>query len=213
MQLERRFVPADDVEIRVAGDGGPEKIEGYFALYERWSPVYGKFREKIAPGFFDEAVGRDDVRALFNHDSSRLLGRSNAGTLKLRADQVGLHGEISPIPNTPTGQEVKENLGLRNLTGASFAFTLPPEGGEEWRKGDDGVWERTLRQIGQLFDVSVVTDPFYPQTEVGMRMVCSQLEDSFNRWAEAHPEAVAEPPTEPTIDAELYKARMRLAEL
>lgn len=215
MQPERRFVELEvdgerKIEVRAAEDGATA-IVGYFAVYDRFSPVYGKFREKIAPGFFDEAIGRDDIRALFNHDSNNVLGRNRAGTLRLESDGIGLRGEIKPIPNTPTGQEVSENIRLGNITGASFAFTLPPEGGDEWRKGDDGVWERTLKRIGQMFDVSVVTEPFYPQTEIGLREARG-LEEAFERWAAAHPEEV-NPPAEPDKPSELDGMRMRLAGL
>lgn len=215
MQLERRFVDYSDpeapkIELRAAEDG-TSRISGYFAVYSRWSPVYGKFREQIAPGFFDPAIGRDDVRALFNHDESRLLGRNRAGTLRMQSDNNGLYGEISPVPNTPTGQEVSENLRLGNLTGASFAFTLPPDGGDSWRKGADGVWERTLNQVGELFDVSVVTSPFYPQTDVGMRAEHRDLERSFTVWAAAHPEEI-ETRDDRALLA-LMQQRLRLAEV
>lgn len=208
-QRERRFFGAEGLEIR-AGEGDSRRAEGYFAVYEQFSPVYGRFREKIARGFFDEALLRDDVRALFNHDESRLLGRNRAGTLRLRSDDRGLYGEIDPVPNTPTGDEVLENLRLGNLTGASFAFTLPPEGGDSWRKADDGVWERTLLRAGQVFDVSVVTLPFYPQTSVAAREMRSDLEASFERWAERHPEEVVPSAGQ---DLGVVKLRTKLAEI
>ena len=215
MQPERRFLDLSDpelpkIELREAEDGS-KRIAGYFAVYDRWSPVYGRFRERIAPGFFDDAVGRDDIRALFNHDESRLLGRNKAGTLALRSDNIGLYGEVSPIPNTPTGSEVAENLRLGNLTGASFAFSLPMEDGDKWAKAADGVWERTLLRAENVYDVSVVTNPLYPQTEVGLREVRSQLEESFNRWAAAHPEEVNPPEEDSTLA--LQGQKLRLVEL
>jgi len=210
-QLERRYVAGDMVEIR-ADAGEKRRISGHFAVFDKFSPVYGSFREKIAPGFFDEALKNSDVRALFNHDSSKLLGRSTAGTLSLKADSRGLYGEIDPVPNTAVGNDVLENMRLGNLTGASFAFTLPPSGGDAWAKAKDGVWERTLVSAAQLHDVSVVTDPFYPQTDVGVREVRSQLEAAFERWAKDHPEAV-QPPKDPAPQLELDRMRMELAGL
>lgn len=184
-RLERRFIDAEAAEIRAAEDGS-RKVSGYFAVYNRWSPVYGNFRERIAPGFFDSVLG-NDVRALFNHDDSRLLGRSKAGTLRLASDETGLHGEIEPIPETPTGAEVIENLRLRNLTGASFAFSLPAKEGDVWAKAADGVWERTLIRAAGLFDVSVVTNPFYPDTAVGLRSALGldEAERSLAEWQKA----------------------------
>jgi len=210
MQIERRFFEADKVELRLAGeDDEPKKIVGYFARYNELSPTYGKFRERIAPGFFDEALGRDDIRALFNHDESRLLGRNKSGTLRLRSDDAGLFGEIDPIPETPTGSEVRENVRLGNLSGASFAFSLAPDG-DKWAKAADGVWERTLIRAGQVYDVSVVTNPFYPTTNMGLRQeVRSQLQTAFDEWAAAHPSEVVE-----LLDRrELDECRLRLAGL
>jgi hypothetical protein len=161
------------------GDPG-RRVSGYFAHYNRMSPTYGNFRERIAPGFFEPAIGRDDVLALFNHDDSRILGRTSAGTLRLRSDANGLFGEIEPVPDTPTGSEVVENLKLKNLKGASFSFTLAPKG-DAWVKASDGVWERTLLKIGELFDTSVVSRPFYPSTDVGLRIMEQELEQAFGR--------------------------------
>jgi HK97 family phage prohead protease len=213
-KLERRyFGPEGDLEIRAEEDS--RRISGYFAVFNQFSPVYGKFREQIAPEFFDDTMSKSDVRALFNHDESRLLGRSTAGTLRLERDGTGLRGVIDPVPDTPTGNEVLTNLRMRNLTGASFAFSLPPEGGDRWAKGTDGTWERTLVKAAELFDVSVVTNPWYPQTDVGARTeMRSDLERSFERWAAAHPEEMVEPPAEPeppAEDYELLRMRTRIA--
>ena len=192
MTIERRFLAADGLELRAEGES--RRISGYFALYDRFSPVYGRFRERIAPGFFDEAMQKSDVRALFNHDESRILGRNRAGTLRLRSDATGLYGEVDPVPKTATGDEVLENLRLGNLTGASFAFTLPPEGGDAWAKASDGNWERTLLRAEELYDVSVVTVPWYSDTSVAARSAVAELERSFAKWQEAHPEPPAEEP-------------------
>jgi len=226
MTTERRYIPYDDtdpgpegrpIELRVASndDGEPTRIQGYVALYNRWSPVYGRFRERIAPGFFDEALSRKaDIRLLFNHNPDYLLGRTRSGTLTLRSDEVGLWAE-APVP---TGEFLRglvvEPMKRRDLSGASFSFTLPPEGGQEWRKAEDGVWERTLTQAGEVLDVGPVTFPFYPETEVGVRAeVRSQLQSAFDAFAAAHPELV-EPPAEPetkATDWDLIRKRTELA--
>ena len=189
MVTETRVFLHDKAELRAsAPDDAVRSISGHFALFNRFSPVYGRFREKIDPGFFNDALPNSDVRALFNHNESAILGRKSAGTLRLAVDEKGLFGEISPVPDTPTGNEVLQNVRLGNLTGASFAFNLTPEGGDKWAKAADGVWERTLMHAGEVFDVSVVTQPFYPETSVAARAVNSDLERSFTRWVEEHPE-------------------------
>ena len=45
----------------------------------------------------------------------------------------------------------------------SFGFTID-ENGQEWREEGDLV-ERTITKIKKLYDVSIVTDPAYDDTE------------------------------------------------
>jgi HK97 family phage prohead protease len=188
VQLERRFLEASEgVELRVEpGEGEKPRIAGYFAVYNRFSPVYGNFRERIAPGFFDEAIQRDDIRALYNHDPNMVLGRNKAGTLRLLSDGTGLHGEID-LPDTQQARDLAENIRLRNISGASFSFAMEAKGGDVWEKAADGVWERTLLKAATMFDVGPVTYPFYPDTAVGMRSTLGldAADESLARWVEA----------------------------
>ena len=80
--------------IETRATDGAMVLRGYAALYNVETVIAGMFREEIAPGAFDEAVGRDDVRALFNHDPNYILGRTTAGNLRLSLDEVGLVYEI-----------------------------------------------------------------------------------------------------------------------
>jgi uncharacterized protein len=81
---------------RTAKHNGP-LIVGY-AVFNQQTMIAGFFREQIAPGAFTDAIGRDDVRGLFNHDASWLLGRWSAGTLRLSQDARGLRYEILVNP-------------------------------------------------------------------------------------------------------------------
>lgn len=75
-------------------ENGNLYIEGYFAVfgsrYELWDGAY----ETIEPGAFDGQTN-GDVRALVNHDTTLVLGRTTAGTLSLRVDERGLWGGIT----------------------------------------------------------------------------------------------------------------------
>lgn len=169
--VERRYVPQKLVELRaVVEDGKDPIIDGLVAVYDSWSPVYDWFRERISSSFFEAAIGRDDVRALFNHDVNYVLGRSGPGTLELTSEKAGLRGRVTVSARSQLLRDlVILPLERRDVTGASFSFDLPPEGGVTWKKGADGVWERTLEAIGTLYDVGPVTFPFYPDTAVGVR--------------------------------------------
>lgn len=162
--IERRFIPAG--ELRVAGDGSSssKRITGYAAKFNSLSEDLGGFREQIAPGAFANTIKSADVRALFNHDANLILGRTKAGTLRLREDDVGLAYEIDP-PNTQAARDLAESINRGDISQNSFGFSTIAD---EWRKNSDETWTRTLKEV-ELFDISPVTYPAYPQTDIAMR--------------------------------------------
>ena len=80
----RAGIPA---EIRQDADG--IKVEGYAAVFNEETDIGGYFREVIEPGAFSDAIGRDDVVFLINHEGLP-LARTRSGTLKLTEDARGL---------------------------------------------------------------------------------------------------------------------------
>jgi HK97 family phage prohead protease len=162
--IERRAIAA---EFRVEGDEKP-KIVGYAAKFNTLSEEMGGFREKIAPGAFKDALRVSDVRALFNHDPNIVLGRNKAGTLELIEDEIGLRYEITP-PDTQTAKDILESIKRGDVTQSSFAFTMLPGGIAQWEDKPDGSSIRTIIKVAELFDVSPVTYPAYPDTESGIR--------------------------------------------
>src|SRR6476660_7289253 len=97
---EERRVMADRIEYRETESGAT--ISGYAAVFNSETTIGGGFfgfREIIAPGAFTEAIPRDDVRALFNHDPNMLLGRTVSGTLTLSQDKRGLKYSVD-LPDT-----------------------------------------------------------------------------------------------------------------
>ena len=153
-------------------DGQPSKIVGYAAVFYRDDDpgtqyeLYSGHFERIQPGAFTRALGeKDDVRGLFNHEPSAILGRAQAGTLSLSEDDTGLRYEID-VPDTQVGRDVATSIERGDVTGSSFAFSIS-EGGSEIRK--DG--KHTVREINgvALYDVGPVTYPAYEATTTGMR--------------------------------------------
>ena len=76
-------------EVR-AIDDATVAVEGYAAVFNQETVIGGKWREQIAQGAFRDAIGRDDVVFLVNHDGLP-LARSRSGTLELSEDNHGLH--------------------------------------------------------------------------------------------------------------------------
>lgn len=164
-ELERRYVPSTEIRIMREADHAP-RIVGHAAVFNQLSEDLGGFREQVAPGAFAEAIEKDDVRALFNHNADHVLGRNRAGTLKLAEDTRGLAVDISP-PDTSAAADLLALLERGDVTQMSFAFSIRPNG-ENWGKDDNGLWIRTITRV-RLFDVSPVTYPAYPQTDVAIR--------------------------------------------
>jgi HK97 family phage prohead protease len=160
--LERRFASIADIEIRAEGDK-PATILGHAALFNTPSIFMG-FREVIRPGAFADSL-KGDIRALWQHDTTRVLGRTKANTLRLWEDDQGLAFELNP-PDTQDGRDAVTLIERGDVDQMSFGFTTPP-GGDSWSEDEDGIPLRELNKIG-LMEVSPVTWAAYPQTGVGV---------------------------------------------
>lgn len=172
MSVERRSI-ADAVELR-SSPGRPPVIRGYAAVFNQWTTLGESdtyvVRERILPGAFDSALReRQDVRALFNHDPSLLLGRTTAGTCRLSVDARGLAYEVDSSPASAYRQTVIY-LERKEVTGSSFGFKVRKGGMIVDRRQEAGrtIVERNLSDL-DLFDVSPVTYPAYAGTDVALR--------------------------------------------
>lgn len=162
-QLERRVFGLDRIGI-VRAEGAAPKIAGHAAVFNTLTDIGGYFREKVAPGAFRDAIARDDVRALFNHNPDYVLGRNKAGTLRMSEDDVGLAVEIDP-PDTQLARDLLVSMERGDISQMSFGFMVRKQ---MWEEDANGVVTRTLQEV-ELFDVSPVTYPAYPTTDVGVR--------------------------------------------
>ena len=145
------------------GDSGV-RLKGYAAVFDSMSEDLGGFRDTIRKGAFHRSIGDGaDVRALVEHDPARIIGRNKAGTLTLREDDEGLSVDIQP-PDTTAGRDVVESVKRGDLTQMSFGFRTVTD---EWHtEGAEQI--RTLIDV-DLFDISVVAYPAYPDTSVAQR--------------------------------------------
>jgi HK97 family phage prohead protease len=160
MSLERR-ASATPPEIRAADAG--KVARGYAALFNSRTDIGGYFFETIAPGAFAETLKTSDVRALIDHDSGRVIGRSTAGTLRLKEDEKGLLVEID-LPDTTDGRDLAVQLERGDISGMSFGFRVTHD---EWDESGD-VPSRTIHKV-DLFEVSAVAFPAYDDTTLALR--------------------------------------------
>lgn len=170
-RIEKRLGIASEIRA-VRSESGDRVIEGYAARFNKYSEDLGGFKEKIKPGAFSDAIKNSDVRALFNHDPNIVLGRSKAGTLTLKEDKKGLHMSVT-LPNTRTADELMESIERGDITQQSFGFTIAED---SWRMSEKYGEVRTIEKIDRLFDVSPVTFPAYPDTEVALRSLAAWKE-------------------------------------
>ena len=153
------------MELRAMDKEEKRTVRGYAATFENRSGDLGGFIETIDREAFSE-TDMEDVRALFNHDSNFVLGRTKAGTLRLMVDENGLAYEID-MPDTQLGRDMYESIKRGDISQSSFAFTIEDD---EYRKEGDTVY-RTIKKIKKLYDVAPVTFPAYESTSVQARKI------------------------------------------
>jgi HK97 family phage prohead protease len=147
------------------------------------------FRERIMPGAFADVLKTNpDVRMLQDHNPSLILGRTKAGTLSLADSSKGLCFRCV-LPDTQTANDLHASIKRGDINQCSFSFALGERGKEKWDEFDEDDFDengeeraakttksgkklivRTLHNIGELYDVSCVTYPAYPNgTSVSAR--------------------------------------------
>lgn len=164
IMYKRTAIPmASDFQTRETEDG-KRRIEGYFAVFGSTYPLWDGAVETIDPGAF--RLDRDtDVRALVNHDTTLVMGRTTAGTLELRVDDRGLWGAIEINEEDQDAVNQWARVQRRDVTQCSFGFDILDQY-METRADGTVVWH--LRDV-RLYEVSVVTFPAYEATGVQAR--------------------------------------------
>lgn len=150
--------------MEVREEDGEVRVEGYAAVFDQEADIAGLFRERIAPGAFSDAIGRDDVVFLWNHDADTVMARTRSGTLQLEEDDRGLKMRALLDMTDPDVQRIYPKMKRGDVDKMSFAFFAEKQ---EWDDTDD-VPLRTITQA-RLMDVSAVTWPAYDGTEIGLR--------------------------------------------
>lgn len=154
-----------EMEFRAEEREDKKFIVGYFITFSQETRLFGNVYEEIAPGSVTESLRDNDIRCLFNHDTSKILGRTGNGTLTLRADGKGLYGEAEINDADPEALAIYARIQRGDINACSFGF-YPVKETEEIR--DDGSVKFTVEEM-DLIEVSAVTFPAYPQTEVAAR--------------------------------------------
>lgn len=166
-------------QIVTRSDEEAPKIEGFFSVYNSVYQITSDMSESIAPGAFKDSISGGDVRALINHDTTLVLGRTAAHTLELRDDAHGLWGSILINPNDSDAMNAYERIRRGDVSQCSIGFEIIEE--ETEIRDDDSIhW--TIKRA-KLWEVSVCTFPAYEETSVSAR--AAQREEIIKRKNEA----------------------------
>lgn len=158
----RRITSASKFKTRE--ENGQLFISGHFAVFNSIYQIAPGLSESVAPGAFDEAINAD-IRALINHDTTLVLGRTVAGTLRLSIDEKGLPGDIEINQADTDAMNLYSRVQRGDVNQCSFGFEILEED-TEYR--EDGSIHWTIKKV-KLYEVSVCTFPAYEDTEVVAR--------------------------------------------
>ena len=166
------------------------KIEGYFVVFNSETKLFENYYEEISDKAFKD-IDLTDIRALADHDTAKVLGRTKSNTLKLSVDDKGLYGEITINKNDTEAVNLYERVKRGDIDQCSFGFNILNETMEQRA---DGTTKWTITEI-ELFEVSVVTFPAYSDTSVEARSEQikqmkqrnlqtrkQQLKERINKW-------------------------------
>lgn len=159
--MERRSLAT---QFHAAEDNGARYLEGYFAVFGSAYELWHGATESIDPHAFDGALG-DDIRALINHDTTLVLGRTKAGTLELRVDNYGLWGRITINDRDTDAMNLWERVQRGDVDQCSFGFDILEE---ETEFREDGTVHWTVKRV-KLYEVSPCTFPAYEDTSLSAR--------------------------------------------
>lgn len=140
-------------------------IEGYFAVFDSPYPLWDGAEEVVKPGAF-EGVLTQDVRALVNHDTTLVMGRTTAGTLLLKQDETGLWGQIEVNRDDTDAMNLYARVQRGDVSQCSFGFDIERE---TFVDLGDGRCRWEIEKVNPLYEVSVCTFPAYEATSVSAR--------------------------------------------
>lgn len=171
-----RQIRAATSEFVTREDNEDLRIEGYFAVFNSNYEIWDDYSESIAPGAFTDTLA-GDIRALIDHDTRLVLGRTMNRTLELKQDERGLWGSIKINPNDQEAMNLYARVKRGDVSQCSIGFNIEEETYEE----ANGKVHWTINRV-KLFEVSCCTFPAYEETNISARK--HDAEEILKRKAE-----------------------------
>jgi len=151
------------------------EVKGYASTFEPYKLFTDEdgvdYYEQIDPHAFDDA-DLSDVVFRIDHEGA-VYARTSAGTVELWTDEHGL-GNRADLSKTQKARDLYEDIKVGNYPKMSFAFTVAED------HYDRATHTRVIDRIKKVFDVSPVSFPANPTTELSV-----STRDYFNGVIEA----------------------------
>ena len=175
------------MELRIAQreDGAEPSffVEGHAATFEPYVLMTiddVDYSERIEPTAFDGA-DLSDVVFRVDHEGP-VYARTSAGTVEVWADEKGL-AQRTNLGKTQRARELFADIEAGNYPKMSFAFSVAED------EYDKATHTRVIKRIGKVYDVSPVSFPANPTTELS-----GSTRDYFDGVIEAERAPEAETP-------------------
>ncbi len=173
-----RQLRAVGAEFQTREDGAAPHISGYFSVFGSIYEIAPGMTESFAPGAFTDTLS-GDIRALVNHDSTLVLGRTKAGTMEIREDSRGLWADVTINTEDRAAMDLYQRVKRGDVDQCSIGFDVLQED-TDYR--EDGSVHWTIRAV-KLYEVSACTFPAYPETNITARAAQRDTETRRRREA------------------------------
>ena len=160
-----------EIRAEAAADAKAFRLEGRPIVYDQPTIINdpkGQYTEIIRTGALDD-TDISDTRLLYNHDLNRVPLARTPKTMQFTKSPAGLH-MIATLPDTQEAKSVHTAVLRGDLSGMSFAFTVPA-GGDRYNAETN---TREIFKISKIYEVSIVPYPAYPQASVEARAVMQE---------------------------------------
>ncbi len=163
-KTEIRELVTEGIQLR-EGETESRTLIGYAVKWGKKSHrIAGRFVEQFERGAFADTLTNGEQRALWSHDNSKVLGRTKNNTLRLSEDEIGLRFELD-LPNNTLGNDALESVQRGDVDGVSFGFKALQQKWEN--RSADGLIRNVTK--ADLFEISLIGVPAYPDSEVSLR--------------------------------------------
>lgn len=154
-----RFINTKAGQLRAEEVEGEKFIRGYALLWDVVAQPYRDwpdYKEMLAKGALD-GVDMSDSRFLVNHNRDLVMGRASKN-VRFQIDETGLFVEVKVHNGIQLCKDYYALVKAEFIDGMSFAFLI-----DKWEY-DEATGVFKITKIKDMWEVSVVTFPAYPET-------------------------------------------------